>query len=286
MTDRTRPIPILLYHSISDAPSERFRRWTVRPEQFAAQVAHLQASGRTPLTVAQLAAAIAHGGAELPPRSVVLTFDDGFADFHDRALPVLQEYRFTATLYVATAFVEGTSGWLHGAGEGERPMLTWAQLRHLHASGIECGAHGHSHRPLDVLPRRVAMDEIARSTGLVADAIGAPVVTFAYPHGYYDRAVREMVQAAGHLAACGVKHAMSALDDDRFALARVIVEADTDLARFSRLLEGERLPVMPSERLRTKGWRLLRRAAARLGGGPGALARRWSEPTHVPGWGG
>jgi len=115
----------------------------------------------------------------------------------------------------------------------------------------------------------------------VADAIGAPVVTFAYPHGYHDRAVREMVRAAGHQAACGVKHAMSALDDDRFGLARVIVEADTDLDRFARLLEGDRLRVMPSERLRTRGWRVLRGAAARLGGRAGGRPPWRSEAAHA-----
>jgi peptidoglycan/xylan/chitin deacetylase (PgdA/CDA1 family) len=280
-TRRAPPIPILLYHSISDTASQRFRRWAVRPEQFAAQVAHLRARSYTPLTVAQLAAATARNPADLPPRPVVLTFDDGFADFYDRALPVLQEHRFTATLYVATGFVGGTSRWLRSAGEGERPMLTWVQLRELRARGIECGAHGHSHRPLDELPRRVALDEIARSTGLVADATGAPVVTFAYPHGYYDRAVREMVRMVGHVAACAVKHALSAPDDDRFALARVVVEADTDLDRFSRLLAGEGLPVAPAERLRTKGWRLLRKAAARVGGRLAAPAGSRPEGTHA-----
>ena len=328
-TRRARPIPILLYHSISDTASERFRRWTVRPEQFAAQVAHLRARSYTPLTVAQLAAATARNPADLPPRPVVLTFDDGFADFYDRALPVLQEHRFTATLYVTTGFVGGTSRWLRSAGEGERPMLTWVQLRELRTSGIECGAHSHSHRPLDVLPRRVALDEIAhrlkraealraqgrptvpstigeeRSTNpfLRADVVDVQKAARAAEHnaGSSSFEVFAAPRCAGrqpchaaqclleskHVAACAVKHALSAPDDDRFALARVVVEADTDLDRFSRLLAGEGLPVAPAERLRTTGWRLLRKAAARVGGRLAAPAGSRPEETHarsVNGW--
>ncbi|MGH7870054.1 MAG: polysaccharide deacetylase family protein [Candidatus Dormibacteraceae bacterium] len=92
----------------------------------------------------------------VPEKTVVITFDDGFADFYREALPLLQNYRYTATLYVATGFVGGTSRWLGSCGEGDRPMLTWSTLREIAALGIEIGANTHTHPELDRLaPQKV-----------------------------------------------------------------------------------------------------------------------------------
>lgn len=269
------PIPILLYHGIAPEAAPAFCRWVVRPEHFTAQMAYLRANAYTPLTVTQLARAMLQPTAGLPERPVAITFDDGFADFYTHALPALQELGFVATLYVTTGFVGGTSRWLERQGAGDRPMLTWAQLRELCVRGVECGAHSHTHRQLDTIPRAMAMDEIVRSTALLQDGTGQPVITFAYPHGYYDGAVRQMVQAAGHMSACGVKHALSALHDDRFALARIVVGADTDMVHFAGLLAGVGLTVAPGgTRIRTRGWQLVRRSAALVGRGVGAALPR------------
>lgn len=277
-------IPILLYHSISRDAAPRFRRWAIRPEDFATQIAYLHAQNYTAMTVRGFVTAMAQSGANLPPRPVVLTFDDGFADFYTSAMPVLKDHDFAATLYVATGFVGGTSQWLRREGDDERAMLTWAQIRDLQASGIEFGAHSHSHPQLDALPRSAAWDEILRSKTVLEDQIGRPVVTFAYPHGYYDAAVRRMVQQAGYTSACGVKHAVSALTDDRFALARIAVTADTDMERFAGLLVGRGLAIAPArERVRTKGWRLARRSAALLKRGLDALRRLPTGDAGRPG---
>ena len=88
----------------------------------------------------------------LPERPVVLTFDDGFADFFTEALPILQLYNFTATLYVTTGFIGSTSCWMQREGESTRLMLTWDQVSAMSASDIECGGHSHWHRQLDILP--------------------------------------------------------------------------------------------------------------------------------------
>jgi len=258
-------VPILLYHSISSDIAPRLRRWAVRPERFAAQMAYLQTQEYTPITVTHLAAAMQDPTMSLPPRPVLITFDDGFADFYTQALPVLQKYGFACTLYVTTGFVGGKSGWLASEGGSDLAMLTWPQLREVASFGVALGAHGHSHRQLDVLPRRDAEAEVTRSTRLLEDRTGKAIITFAYPHGYYDRRVQEMVRKAGHESACGVKHALSSLADDRFALARIIVDSDLDMQGFSSLLIGKNLPTVPSGiRLRTRLWRLARWFGTRL----------------------
>ncbi len=257
------PIPILLYHSVAENATSQYRRWAIRPGIFAAHLAYLHNQGYTPITVTHLAQAMIDQGTHLPERPVVLTFDDGLADFYAGALPVLKSYAFAATLYIATQFVGGTSRWLHAEGEGERPMLTWSQIADIHASGIECGAHSHSHPQLDVLSLAEAGDEITRSKAILEQHLGRAVTTFAYPHGYYDSGVRRLVQQAGYTSACAVKHALSSLADDRFALARIIVSPeDANVENFANLLAGRGLRLAPTrERVRTRGWRLVRRSA-------------------------
>src|SRR5260221_2722996 len=89
------------------------------------------------------------GNFALPERPVVLTFDDGFADFYTNALPVLQQCGSTATLYIATGFIGSTSRWLAREGEATRPMLTWDQVREIDACGIECGGQRYLPSQLD-----------------------------------------------------------------------------------------------------------------------------------------
>lgn len=190
-----------------------------------------------------------------------MTFDDGFADFHTDALPVLERHGFAATLYIATGLVGATNHWLYE--QSQRPILNWDQIVEISASGIECGAHTHGHPQLDTLPIVSARKEIFQSKEILEQRLSQPVATFAYPHGYYSSRVRRLVQEAGFSSACAVKHAMSAPNDDIFALARVIIRSGDNADDYGTLLAGDGLRVAPRrERVRTKLWRLFRKLSA------------------------
>jgi peptidoglycan/xylan/chitin deacetylase (PgdA/CDA1 family) len=255
------PIPILVYHSIATESAPRFRTFTLPPSLFAAQMAHLNQARYTPITATQLARAMTDPSIRLAERTLLITFDDGLADFFTAALPVLRQYNFPATLYIATGFVGGTSRWLRYAGETNRPMLTWSQIAEISNNGVECGAHSHTHPYLDIIPPAQAQDEIMRPKMELEQHSGRAVETFSYPHGYHSAAVKQLVRQAGYSSACALKHATSALSDDRFALARIIVTPDTTLDQFSQLVKGSGLPIAPTrERTRTKVWRFVRRS--------------------------
>ena len=256
--------PILLYHSISDKAAPQFAPWAVQPEVFGAHLCYLRKQGYTPLTLSQLARLYV-GYKRLPERPVVITFDDGFADFYTNALPLLERYACPATLYITTDYVGHTSRWLEAEGEGGRPMLTWAQIKELAERGVECGAHTRTHPQLDTLSLAEARAEIEGSKKALEQRLGKPVMSFAYPHGYHSPAVKRLVKQAGFSSACAVKHAVSVRTDDPFTLARVIVSADTGLDTFKALLSGRYLRVAPRrETWQVRGWRLTRRAASVL----------------------
>ena len=238
-------IPILMYHSISSHASPGFRPCIVTPEAFEEQLTYLEESHHTSMTVTQFVQAMSKGST-LPPRPIILTFDDGYADFYTKALPALRRHGFTATLYVATAFVGGTSRWLRAREDSTRPMLTWSQLAEISASGIECGAHSHTHPPLDMLPLAVVHDEIVRSKELLEEHLGQQVSSFAYPFGYYSDRIQQVVQEAGYASACAVKLTMSSLHDNPYALARLAIRPDTGVLALANALFTGRGPLVAS----------------------------------------
>jgi peptidoglycan/xylan/chitin deacetylase (PgdA/CDA1 family) len=246
-------VPVLGYHSISDEGRDGTLRWSVSPGDFDEQMALIRERGHIPLTVSRYAAVL-RGQALLPPRPVLITFDDGFADLAETALPVLLRYGLTATAYVITSRLGVTPS------PGSDPALDWDGLRELRAHGMEIGSHSRTHHALDCLRPRELHPEIARSRRELEDGLQAPVWTFAYPYGYHSPAVRRAVQEAGYSSACGVKNALSHEEDDVFAIARVLIERDTGTAGLDTLLDGHGWPLAwRGEHLRTRGWRAYRR---------------------------
>lgn len=262
-----KKIPILMYHSISDTDNARFRQFTVPPALFAEQMAYLLQHGYTPVTVTQFITARSQGRAALPMQPVILTFDDGFADFYTNALPVLRQYGFVATLYISTAFINGTSRWLRHEQETTRSMLTWEQLTEIRASQIECGAHSHSHPQLDTLRSAAAREEVAQSKKLLEEYLGCEICSFAYPFGYYTAGIRQMVREAGYTSACAVRHALSSEADDAFSLARLMIRPNSHTEEFAALLGGRSSSLAAATcqvyaRARTPVWQCVRRSGA------------------------
>jgi peptidoglycan/xylan/chitin deacetylase (PgdA/CDA1 family) len=234
----TKNIPILMYHSISQPANSAdpgFKALCVPPALFADQVDYLYSRGYTILNVSQLVN-IFTSNALLPERPVVLTFDDGYADFYDHALPVLSRYHLTATLYIATGFVERTSLWLRWKEETTHPVLTWDQIVEISNSGIECGAHTHSHPKLHRLPLAIARDEIRHSKDLLEQHLDREVTSFAYPYGGYSWGVRRLVKEAGFTSACAVDDAICSAKADPFTLVRLMVMPTMDMDAFGALL--------------------------------------------------
>lgn len=261
----TDTVPILMYHSVSDDPGGRHGRpLTVTPRRFAEQIEYLDDEGFTSHSVRELVAAL-EGRGRLGPKPIILTFDDAYGDFHTNALPVLSRHGYSATMYVTTAYIGTSANPLTGDRKHHRPTMSVEQLSDLVAAGIECGAHSHTHPQLDDVPPARLQSEVRQPKQVLEDCLQTPVLTFAYPYGYHDRAAREAVAAAGYQAACRVGNIVCSSSDDRFALPRLTVRSRTDVRRLGRLVRSS-----PSAlaRARASGkdelWRFARRHS-RLG---------------------
>jgi peptidoglycan/xylan/chitin deacetylase (PgdA/CDA1 family) len=233
---RQRAIPILMYHSISPQAHRDFRPFIVTPEAFAAQMHYIHKHDYRVFNVTQYITQIKQNKDQLPERLVVITFDDGFEDFYVHALPILQRHSYSATLYLATNYIGGSSKWLWREHEAERPILNWQQIREIQRSGIECGAHSHTHAQLDLLPLEQTKQEIIDSKKLLEEQLQQTVHSFAYPHGYHTAAIKRMVREAGFSSACAVKYETSTKGEDHFALSRLLVGPDITIGEFAALL--------------------------------------------------
>jgi len=250
------PVPILLYHSVADDPPNALVPYAISRRRFLAHLDTLTTLGVTTLTVGELLLARA-SGMVLPERTVVITFDDGFADFATHGWPALAERGFAATLYATTGRLGGTSTWLGG---GELPLLARRQLVDLARAGCEIGAHTMTHPQLDGLTRSAAAREITQSKRVLERLLGRPVDSFAYPHGRYDAAVRQLVIDAGFRSAAAVTDTPSPAGDDWFALARIRVTADFDVERLTDVVTAPSATAgQARRRARNPLWRRARR---------------------------
>jgi peptidoglycan/xylan/chitin deacetylase (PgdA/CDA1 family) len=127
--------------------------------------------------------------------------------------------------------------------DNHHQILNWGQLREICSRGIECGSHSHTHAKLDALPRASAVQEIRESKEILEDNLKQTVTSFAYPYGYYNRGLQNIVEKAGYLCACAVDNSMSSAIDNWFALARLLVRGDTSVADLARQLNRSFSPV-------------------------------------------
>ena len=251
----TESVPILMYHAVSEHPRAATRRLSVTPRSLEEQLAFLVDHGFTGMTFSDLADAFRTGRA-VPKRPVVLTFDDGYADFAREAWPILRRYEFPATVFVTTGWIADAGP--HAAGRPLDRMLDWAQIRELAMAGIEIGAHSHSHPQLDQLDDASLCRELGDSRALLEEGIHAPVRTLAYPFGYSSNRVRLAARASGYRCAAAVRNLRATPSDDPFMLPRLTIRRSTDQTAFAAVVTGSDGPVLRHDRLLTAGWASVR----------------------------
>jgi peptidoglycan/xylan/chitin deacetylase (PgdA/CDA1 family) len=221
-------LPVVMYHQIGEPPaSVRHPSNFVRPEAFSAQLEMLDRDGYEPITLEQWVAA-RRGGATLPGKPIVLTFDDAYQSVADIAWPILAQHGWTATIFAVAGLLGRTNTW--DVDEVTMPLCSADTLRDLMLAGNSVGAHSHTHRPLAKIARNDAIAELRNARQTLERALGRPVTTMAWPFNNQRRAVRLLAREAGYVAAVRGRGRVNSRFTDPLALYRVKADLTTSLA--------------------------------------------------------
>ena len=233
MSVKPRAIDILMYHSIADGRGPT----CIPPPVFREQIAILAEAGYAGVSLAEFLAWW-RGERELPERSVVLTFDDGFEDFRKEAFPELKARGWTATIFLPAGRMGGSDDWeAHGGGGKARALMSWEAVAELARAGIDCGAHGVTHRDLTALPWKVARWEISGSKEMIERAGRCRVTSFAPPYGRTNKWVRSEMRRC-YLGAVGTGMGRAGLTSDVYQLPRVEMWYFRNPARWREYIQG------------------------------------------------
>jgi peptidoglycan/xylan/chitin deacetylase (PgdA/CDA1 family) len=206
---------ILCYHRVSPARDQL----AVTPARFRRQLDVIEGSGLPVVDVMRFAR-----GETMPPSSIALTFDDGYADLLEHALPELARRRWPAIVFVVPEAVEGRVRFPWYRGHQPR-VISWAEMIDVERDGLtRFEPHSLTHAPLSSLSAEGAWREIAGSRRAVSDALGREPEMFCYPGGYHGERETRFVERAGYTAAVSCEYGVNDRNQDRFALRRIPVD--------------------------------------------------------------
>jgi peptidoglycan/xylan/chitin deacetylase (PgdA/CDA1 family) len=226
-------IPILMYHQITPDPHPAFRPYTVSRMSFTAHMRWLAATGHTAISLDQLLVA-RNGRGALPPKPVVITFDDGYLECVRYAMPVLRHHGFTAIFYMVAGLAGRASEWLaRELGiQIQFSLIDWDTARRLTSEGFACGSHSMTHARLTAIGEDARLFELAASRRLLEEHLGREVRHLAYPFGSSDAPLRRLVEQTGYLSACSTNPGLSGLQEDPFLLSRIDITGHDSLLDF------------------------------------------------------
>ena len=234
---------ILTFHSISEGDSPL----KISPSLFVEQMAWLKSNTHVRPLGEVVACLLEHRA--LPERTVVLTFDDGFRNFLDSAVPVLQRHDFPATIFLPTAYCGGTNSWPGQPDWVQREeLLSWPEITDLANRGFVFGAHTSTHPMLPTLSLAEADREIKESKTEIEAHIQRSVEFFAYPFGNWNLTVRELV-SKHFRGAWSTGAGVIEPDADPFALPRVDAHYVRNPYWLRKLFTGQFLAYLRARRL-------------------------------------
>jgi len=213
--------PILLYHHVRGDSSNS--RYTVSVPDFRAQMQTLYDHGYTAITMEMLLDALIYGR-DLPPKPVVITFDDGHQNVYDNAFPIMQEFNYPGVFYIVANRINNARDFVNV--DGLKTMID---------AGWEIGSHSYSHPDLTI-NRSGADYEIGQSRVRLQNALDVEINTFAYPYGKMDSFVAQRVNDFGYRAGIGLGNSITHTMNNLLYLHRIEIHGYYALDTFINLV--------------------------------------------------
>jgi peptidoglycan/xylan/chitin deacetylase (PgdA/CDA1 family) len=220
-----------MYHQVGQpAPKgSPYRSLTVHPRSFARQMAWLARLGYRGVSMRDL---MPYLQGEKTGKVVGITFDDGYRNVYQNALPVLQRYGFTSTNYFVVNQLGGANVWDYEKGIAHSPLMSAQEMQAWARAGQEVGSHTLDHVHLPQVDPAQAWHQIAESKARLEALLEDEVTAFCYPYGHEDPQLRALVQKAGYTNATTTDRGLARASDDRFGLPRVVVSRSTTILYF------------------------------------------------------
>ncbi len=220
-------VPILMYHYIGNNPNPADHArdiLSVTPDKFEAQMKYLSDNGFQTITFDTLYPSLTQNQ-PLPPKPIILTFDDAYVDFYFNAYPILLKYNLLSTVFVPTNLV------------GKPAYMNWDQITQLNSTGrVNFLAHSQNHSYLTTLSDNDLTKELTISKKQLEDKLGKPINFMAYPYGAVNNRVIEVTKKVGYLGAAGTWiskfHSQSTLYD----MPRLRITGNMDLETYKKLI--------------------------------------------------
>jgi peptidoglycan/xylan/chitin deacetylase (PgdA/CDA1 family) len=229
---------VLMYHRVDAARNAWEARYAISPSRFAEHMAALHAAGWRAATAAALVEWL-EGGAALPARSFVLTFDDGFRSVKEHALPVLQRLGWPFTVFLVSGLIGRQDVWTQDANPDRvtYPLLDAAEILDMQRAGVTFHSHTRSHASLPTLDEARLAEELAGSRAELQALLGTPVDLLAYPFGHVDERVALAAKQAGYRAAFSTQPGFNRRDVDRHRIRRLDVYGTDTPAQLLRKMK-------------------------------------------------
>lgn len=224
-------VPILLYHQIATPPARKtpFRSMLVSRESFRRQMGWLKRLGYQGLSLRECMPYIS---GQKTGKVVAITFDDGFTNVYQNAMPVLDEFGFTATNFFVSNQIGGSNEWDQPLGVLPASCMDIDQVKQWLSAGHEVGAHTMDHVHLSQLSEQQAFEQLSLCKETLQAITGDVVDSFAYPYGDHNDKVRELVRQAGYTAAGGTERRRATSQDDLMNLPRLTIRRDDTWLHF------------------------------------------------------
>ena len=215
---RQYAVPILMYHSVNPVSDRERNRLIVPVEVFERQMRFLKKNNYNVVSLDSLIPLL-EAKKRIPPRTVAITFDDGYKDNYTYVFPILKKYQLPATIFIIVQEV----------GRSLDDRLSWKQIKEMQDSGlVKIGSHAIGPDPLYKMKTEEDLRrQIFDSKKILGEKLGSEVLVFSYPEGMFDQHMKELVKEAGYKMAVATKPGEKFANDDLFALKRQRVSANS-----------------------------------------------------------
>ena len=221
-----------MYHRVLEEEPEKESRWHfVTTTEFREQMKMIDRLGYTPITFLDYQLFL-DGKLTLPSKPIIITFDDGYLDTLENAIPILLELNMRAVIFVMGDRKLKSARWDEMDDFDSCPLMSDEHIRKAEKMGFEIGAHSLDHFPLTDLPEKEILHEVTKSKESIENVLQKPIQTFSYPYGSVDDRVKKIVSDSGFLFACGVYSGSAKFSHSMMDFRRLAINQHTSQIKF------------------------------------------------------